>query len=48
MLNQNIEIAIVIIKDIMRETKRGFGGPKLPDQGVKFLLMMHTKRSIFW
>ena len=38
--------AIVLIKVIMMETKTSFTGTKLPDQSLKLLLMMPTKKSL--
>lgn len=42
--NQKFKITIVMMKDIMLETRKGFDGRKLLDQVLKTLFMMHTKR----
>lgn len=42
--NQKFKITIVMMKDIMLETRKGFDGRKLLDQVLKPLFMMHTKR----
>ena len=48
MSNENFEIAIVMIKDIMRETKKAFTGEKLPHQGLKFLLIYYSPAFVLY
>lgn len=38
--------AIVLMKVKVMETKTSFTGTRLPDQSLKLLLMMPTKRSL--